>query len=42
MKQLIRNILREHTREIGEARGDYNRSNTDDFIIKARKVHGDK
>jgi len=42
MKQLIRHILREHTREIGEARGDYNRSNTDDFIIKARKVHGDK
>jgi very-short-patch-repair endonuclease len=42
MKQLIRHILREHTREIVEAKGDYNRSNTDDFIAKARKVNGDK
>ena len=41
MKQLIRHILREHTREIEES-GDYNRSNTEDFIVKAQAVHGDK
>jgi hypothetical protein len=38
MKQLIRHILREHTREIGE----YAKSTTSDFIKKAEQVHGDK
>jgi len=38
MKQLIRHILREHTREIGEGK----KVTTDDFINKARKTHGDK
>ncbi len=40
MKQLIRNILREHTREIGEQRGK--KMTTDDFIRKAKDIHGDK
>ena len=38
MKQLIRHILREHTREIGEGK----KVTTDDFIEKARKIHGDR
>jgi hypothetical protein len=38
MKQLIRHILREHTREIGEGK----KVTTDDFIEKARKVHRDR
>jgi predicted GIY-YIG superfamily endonuclease len=38
MKQLIRHILREHTREIGETR----KITTPEFIEKAKEVHGDK
>jgi very-short-patch-repair endonuclease len=38
MKELIRHILREHTREIGEIR----KSTTPEFIEKAKSVHGDK
>jgi len=39
MKQLIRHILREHTREIGEDRIKWN---TESFIEKAKEIHGDK
>jgi hypothetical protein len=38
MKELIKHILREHTREIGEGK----KVTTDDFINKAHKIHGDK
>lgn len=38
MKQLIRDILH----QIVEAKGDYNRSSNDDFILKAKKVFGDR
>jgi len=38
MKQLIRDILQ----EIVEAKGDYNRSSNDDFIMKAKKIFGDR
>jgi hypothetical protein len=38
MKQLIRHILREHTREISEMR----KLTTPEFIEKAKAVHGDK
>lgn len=38
MKQLIRHILREHTREIGETM----KITTPEFIQKAKEVHGDK
>jgi very-short-patch-repair endonuclease len=38
MKQLIRHILREHTREIGEVK----KTTTPEFIEKAKRVHGDK
>ena len=40
MKELIRHILREHTKEIGEQRGK--KMTTDDFIRIAREIHGDK
>lgn len=39
MKQLIRHILREHTREIGEERINWN---TESFIKRAKEVHGDR
>ncbi len=39
MKQLIRHILREHTREIGEIR---KKTTTPEFIEKAKSVHGNK
>jgi hypothetical protein len=38
MKELIRHILREHTREIGEGK----KVSTDDFIRKAKLIHGDE
>jgi hypothetical protein len=38
MKDLIRNILREHTREIGESK----KITTSEFIERAKAVHGDK
>jgi hypothetical protein len=38
MKELIRHILREHTREIGEVK----KTTTPEFIEKAKRVHGDK
>ncbi len=38
MKQLIRHILREHTREIGEIK----KTTTPEFIEKAKAVHGNK
>jgi Zn finger protein HypA/HybF involved in hydrogenase expression len=40
MKQLIRHILREHTREIGEA--NPKKLTTDEFIKRAQEVHGGK
>ena len=40
MKQLIRHILREHL--YSEGKGDYNRGNTENFIFKAEKVHGNR
>ena len=41
MKQLIRHILREHTREIGEG-GTGKKQTKEGFIDKANKVHGNK
>ena len=38
MKQLIRHILREHTREIGEIK----KTTTPEFIEKAKAVHDEK
>jgi hypothetical protein len=38
MKQLIRHILREHTKEIGEIK----KTTTPEFIEKAKTIHGDK
>jgi len=38
MKELIRHILHEHTREIGEVK----KTTTPEFIEKAKVVHGDK
>ena len=38
MKELIRHIIREHTREIGEGK----KVSTDDFIRKAKLIHGDE
>ncbi len=40
MKELIRHILREHTREIGEDRGP--KSTKESFITRAKEIHGDK
>jgi uncharacterized protein with PIN domain len=40
MKQLIRHILREHTKEIGEDRGP--KSTKESFISRAKEIHGDK
>lgn len=39
MKQLIRHILREHTREISENVNN-KKLTTDDFIERAKKIHG--
>ena len=38
MKELIRHILREHTREIGESK----KLTTPEFIERAKEIHGDK
>ena len=38
MKELIRHILREHTREIGESK----KLTTPEFIEKAKVIHGNK
>ena len=40
MKQLIRHILREHTREIGEQRIAHNKKTTKDFVKDSKKIHG--
>jgi very-short-patch-repair endonuclease/predicted nucleic-acid-binding Zn-ribbon protein len=40
MRELIRHIIREHTLMISEQRGK--KMTTDDFIRKAKEVHGDK
>ena len=42
MKQLIRHILREHTREMGEGSGGANKLTTEKFIERAKKIYGDK
>jgi hypothetical protein len=41
MKELIRHILREHTREIGEY-GSGKKQTKDEFVSNANKVHGNK
>jgi hypothetical protein len=40
MKELIRHIIREHTKEIGE--GGTPLITTDDFVKMAKEIHGDK
>jgi hypothetical protein len=42
MKQLIRHILREHTREIREGSGGANKLNTEKFIERAKNIYGNK
>jgi Zn finger protein HypA/HybF involved in hydrogenase expression len=42
MKQLIRDILREHTREIGEVGGTGIKLTTDEFINRSNKKHHNK
>ncbi len=41
MKEFIRHIIREHITRINE-QSSTRKSNTDEFILKAREVHGDR
>ena len=41
MKELIRHIIREHTKEIGEQRST-KKLTTDEFIKRAKEIHGDE
>ena len=41
MRELIRHIIREHTKEIGEQRST-KKLTTDEFIKRAKEIHGDE